>query len=529
MWRQVVIAVILAVLFTAPGEAGISRTLSYQAILRDDGGQLVDGEYDLTFTIYERPHSVYVAIWDETHADVEIENGVFDVMLGSQTTLGDIFTGRRWISIGIDGGPALEPYIELTGTPYAFRSAVADSAIVAGQAGASGWIVEGDDIHCAVAGNVGIGTSDPVSKLSIKGPSPESVHDAQLDIEGSDETGALGTGAGVAFAGHDGNTRRTWGTIRGLKEDDIVGTTAGFLAFATRHGNGGGPYERLRVTSTGDVGIGEDDPLSHLHLRTGDIELPAEALSYDQMVIEDDDAILGLYSNQSGANGSGIVLGEIDGGVLSDKWSIVRETSSSQCGLRFSYGTEAFYGNNEVAMYLSSDGAVGIGTGSNTPEEALTVRGNILVLSESTGDPILELGEGLDYAEGFDVSTEADIEPGTVLVIDPMNAGELAVSTHAYDSKVAGIVAGANALGSGVRLGAGQFEQDVALAGRVYCNVDAATGSIAPGDLLTTSSLPGYAMKATDRDRAQGAILGKAMEALPAGCRGKVLVLVTLQ
>ncbi len=98
MWRQVVIAVVFAVLFTPPGEAGISRTLSYQAILRDDGGQLVDGEYDLTFTIYERPHSVYVVIWEETHADVEVENGVFDVILGSQVTLGDIFTGRRWIS-----------------------------------------------------------------------------------------------------------------------------------------------------------------------------------------------------------------------------------------------------------------------------------------------------------------------------------------------------------------------------------------------------------------------------------------------
>ncbi len=151
------------------------------------------------------------------------------------------------------------------------------------------------------------------------------------------------------------------------------------------------------------------------------------------------------------------------------------------------------------------------------------------MLSESTGDPILELGEGLDYAEGFDVSTEADIEPGTVLVIDPMNAGELAVSTQAYDSKVAGIVAGANNLGSGVRLGAGQYEQDVALAGRVYCKVDATGGPIEPGDLLTTSSLHGYAMKATDRGRAPGAILGKAMEALPAGSRGKILVLVTLQ
>ena len=39
----------------------------------------------------------------------------------------------------------------------------------------------------------------------------------------------------------------------------------------------------------------------------------------------------------------------------------------------------------------------------------------------------------------------------------------------------------------------------------------------------------GHAMKATDADRARGAILGKAMEPLRQGERGQILVLVTLQ
>jgi hypothetical protein len=57
---------------------------------------------------------------------------------------------------------------------------------------------------------------------------------------------------------------------------------------------------------------------------------------------------------------------------------------------------------------------------------------------------------------------------------------------------------------------------------------DAANGAIRPGDLLTTSSTPGHAMKVTDHARAQGAILGKAMTSLAEG-KGMVLVLVTLQ
>jgi hypothetical protein len=46
--------------------------------------------------------------------------------------------------------------------------------------------------------------------------------------------------------------------------------------------------------------------------------------------------------------------------------------------------------------------------------------------------------------------------------------------------------------------------------------------------MLTTSSVPGHAIKATDRERSHGTILGKAMEPLKEG-RGLVLTLVNLQ
>jgi hypothetical protein len=68
----------------------------------------------------------------------------------------------------------------------------------------------------------------------------------------------------------------------------------------------------------------------------------------------------------------------------------------------------------------------------------------------------------------------------------------------------------------------------VALSGRVYCWADAAYGAIEPGDLLTTAPTPGHAMKVTEPIKAQGATLGKAMTSLKEG-RGLVLVLVTLQ
>jgi hypothetical protein len=120
------------------------------------------------------------------------------------------------------------------------------------------------------------------------------------------------------------------------------------------------------------------------------------------------------------------------------------------------------------------------------------------------------------------------IAPGSVLIIDPDSPGKLTLSEMPYDTKVAGIVAGANGLGSGVRLGVGDFDHDVALAGRVFCNVDATDAGVEPGDLLTTSATAGHAMKALDQGRSHGAILGKAMQKLEKGRKGRILVLVTL-
>ena len=71
-------------------------------------------------------------------------------------------------------------------------------------------------------------------------------------------------------------------------------------------------------------------------------------------------------------------------------------------------------------------------------------------------------------------------------------------------------------------------QHPVALTGRVWTWCDAATGAIAPGDLLTTSGRPGHAMKVTDHGKAQGAIIGKAMSSLREGT-GLVLILVSLQ
>ncbi|HMB92391.1 MAG TPA: hypothetical protein VKP65_16180, partial [Rhodothermales bacterium] len=147
----------------------------------------------------------------------------------------------------------------------------------------------------------------------------------------------------------------------------------------------------------------------------------------------------------------------------------------------------------------------------------------------------LEITGGSDLSENFDVTGRFGVEaptPGMVVSIDPENPGQLALSGTPYDRMVAGVVSGAGGIETGLLMGQKGSEADgaypVALTGRVYVWVDASYGSITPGDLLTSSATPGHAMKVGDYPQAQGAILGKAMTALPEG-QGLVLMLVTLQ
>ena len=139
---------------------------------------------------------------------------------------------------------------------------------------------------------------------------------------------------------------------------------------------------------------------------------------------------------------------------------------------------------------------------------------------------------GADLAEPFKISSgESDVPQGAVVVIDDQNPGHLKMSDQGYDTRVAGVVSGANGINPGIQMqqqGVLEGGKNVALTGRVYVQADTSNGAIKPGDLLTTSSTPGHAMKVTDHARAAGAILGKAMTGLSEG-KGMVLVLVTLQ
>lgn len=134
-----------------------------------------------------------------------------------------------------------------------------------------------------------------------------------------------------------------------------------------------------------------------------------------------------------------------------------------------------------------------------------------------------------DCAEEFDIAGSVDVEPGTVMVLD--QTGKLQQSGEAYDKKVAGVISGAGDYRPGIVLdkqAASHQRLPLALMGKVFCKAEATHAPIAVGDLLTTSTLPGHAMKACDPLRAFGAVIGKALRPLTEG-QGLIPILIALQ
>ncbi|MCI0539506.1 MAG: hypothetical protein L0Z50_30210 [Verrucomicrobiales bacterium] len=174
----------------------------------------------------------------------------------------------------------------------------------------------------------------------------------------------------------------------------------------------------------------------------------------------------------------------------------------------------------------------------NDSNGALSFYGASLNVNSALRCQVLQITGGADLAEHLSVADanlgdEFRVEPGMVVSIDPAGNRKFKLADEPYDRKRVGIISGGNGVKPGLVLrdeGNPQTDGDqpIALTGQVWCHADASFGAIIPGDLLTTSSTPGHAMKVSEETKARFAVLGQALTGLKEG-RGWVQVLVGKQ
>jgi hypothetical protein len=470
----------------------VASKISYQGRLTDAGGNPLEGHHNLVFQLWDDAAAGSQVGDNIVRPDVDVRNGLFTVELDVPE---EVFTGQAlWLRIQVDG-QWLAPRQELLPVPYAlslkpgaYVGSPDNTTALTASNGSNGY-----GLYAESAGNIAIyGKSSPWMVT----PAPAGM----VGVWGyGDSKGVHGSGGTIGVYGQGGSDG-----VKGESTDGnaVHGVSTNGIAVLGDSTAGNG----VRGSSSSSYGV-----VGHTQAedQAGVYGWSNSGKGVEGHSSSDNDCVPAIYGKHQGA-GDGVY------GWSQNRHGVVGVTLSQK--------------PDHAALHGTNHGkGVGLYAEAGTDGYAAILNGNVQVQSKSTGQAVIELGEGLDYAEGFDVSPEAEIVPGTVLVIDPHNPGKLVVSEEPYDHKVAGIVTGAQGLGSAVRLAPGQFDCDVALAGRVYGNVDATYGAVVPGDLLTTSPTPGYAMVVRDHARAAGAILGKAMEPLAEGEKGQILVLVTLQ
>ncbi|MFQ5639339.1 MAG: hypothetical protein ACE5IR_15250 [bacterium] len=161
-------------------QARVPPYINYQGQLTDDNGNPLNGTFSIEFRIYDSLTDGTIVWGPEIHSK-QIDNGLFNVLLGSQNQNGiplDLFDSNPtvYLEIRVDGVP-LSPRSQFASVPFAFTSRSTGN-------GDNVWTLSGNNIYRNV-GNVGIGTTSPTEKLDVNGiirgsgleiVSPGSVH-----------------------------------------------------------------------------------------------------------------------------------------------------------------------------------------------------------------------------------------------------------------------------------------------------------------------------------------------------------------
>jgi len=299
-------------------------------------------------------------------------------------------------------------------------------------------------------GNVGIGTTSP-SLQQISNATVLNVHTSTANtrsiLELSSGTNNDDTHVGSVFFSNsenaDGSNMDADGklisaiTVLTETSDSNGGDdSGGHLAIFTKP-EAGSLTERMRIDSSGYVGIGLTDPNNHFMVggsSGGDI-----AVARTDTTINDGDTLGNILFKGKDDGGSGVYgIGAKITALATEAWN---EATAEGTSLNF-YTTDNTTATNDLRMTIDDNGKVGIGESS--PSELMHISGGNLRLDHTR--PMIQFEETdgtadqnwqLDMAAGvfrFQTNNDAFSSASTKLSID--QSGNVGIGTDSPDDKL---------------------------------------------------------------------------------------------
>jgi hypothetical protein len=537
IWVTVAIAAMLTLMGGGAGavqdqvqpEAIVAEKINYQGWLTDLGGTPLNGTYPMRFEIYDAEIGG-TFLWDSGPIDLDVDHGRFSVDLSIEPLN---FDGQElWVRIYVDG-EWLTPRQEILAVPYALS--LRPGARIVGDL-PHGWGVEVFQLS-------GLATGGAVRATSATGTAVHGHSDGGYGLAGYsyDSYAVYGLNFGTEQAhGYGGYFHSDKGIgVYGFSNatSDVANQyTPGVYGRST---NGTGVYG---VSDGGSAGVrGESDGTGVYGLSTSGTGV----YGYTDGNELDDYGVYGraggmaygVYGYQSNTVTGLGVYGENEGG--GSGVSGVCHTNGN--------GTWGYSGNYRgvAGMTGRGDNNYGLYTEDNLYSLNYHTVGAVMQVVQNGGDEPLEQGDVVVIA-GVGESPADGLPP----VLQVRKASE------ANSTAVVGVVAASYAaewMMESARIdptgatgpeeaipqaGPGPIARGeyllVVVQGPCQAKAEAFTGSIQPGDLLSSGGQAGYVAKAPTLNiegveaTVPGSVLGKAMETLDAG-EGLIYVYVTLQ
>ena len=317
---------LFAVIFLVSSSyAEVPQMINYQGRLTDTTGAPIDTTVSMTFAIYTDSIGTD-SVWSETQDPVIVEDGMFNVLLGSVTPISySVFDGStRYLGVKVGTDDEMSPRRPLVSGGYAFRSEWADStefcyieSVFYDTIHTDGdWEFSDSNIY-RLEGNVGIGTNEPQYKLDVEG-----------DVHIS---GLLKIGGNTLW--EDGDDHRIGSTdnLRVIIDSDADQTDRVFSVSRDEPvGDPGSGIELFRVQEDGKVGIGTASPAEKLDVAgtaqmTG-FKMPTDASS--GYVLTSDASGVGTWQEATGDGDNDWTFRITDGAdttlITGGEWGIAR-------------------------------------------------------------------------------------------------------------------------------------------------------------------------------------------------------------